>query len=114
MPRSLASLRLACALPLPCTATSGSRPIAVPALHCLTVGRCIPLALSQVVEVLYDAAHKQKWLLDRLQGFIDEGDVLIFANQKARVDELCAALQAAGARCAAVAGEGAAQRLRRK
>lgn len=54
--------------------------------------------------MVYDAAHKQKWLLDRLQGFIDEGDVLVFANQKARVDELCAALQAAGARCAVGTG----------
>ncbi|KAL4424909.1 hypothetical protein ABPG77_009638 [Micractinium sp. CCAP 211/92] len=61
--------------------------------------------IKQVVEVLYDAAHKQKWLLDRLQGFIDDGDVLIFANQKARVDELCAVLQAAGARVASIHGD---------
>ncbi len=37
---------------------------------------------SQVVEVLHDAGMKQKWLLDRLQRFIDDGDVLVFANQK--------------------------------
>lgn len=61
--------------------------------------------IKQVVEVVYDVAHKQKWLLDRLQGFIDEGDVLVFANQKARVDELCAALQAAGARVASIHGD---------
>jgi hypothetical protein len=29
---------------------------------------------------------------------VDDGDVLIFANQKARVDELSAALLAAGAK----------------
>lgn len=60
------------------------------------------LPTLQVVEVLYDAAQKQKWLTDRLQQFIDDGDVLVFANQKARVDELTAALQAAGARCGTV------------
>lgn len=37
----------------------------------------------QVVEVLHDVGMKQKWLLDRLQRFIDDGDVLVFANQKA-------------------------------
>lgn len=67
--------------------------------------RCPSLSLpplpAQVVEVVHDLGSKQKWLLDRLQGFVDDGDVLVFANQKARVDELTAALQAAGARCAA-------------
>lgn len=38
---------------------------------------------QQVVEVLHDVDMKQKWLLDRLQRFIDDGDVLVFANQKA-------------------------------
>ena len=52
----------------------------------------------QVVEVLHDASSKQQWLLGRLQQFVDDGDVLIFANQKARVDELRAALLAAGAK----------------
>jgi hypothetical protein len=52
----------------------------------------------QVVEVVHDIGSKQKWLLDRLQRFVDDGDVLIFANQKARVDELAAVLAAAGAR----------------
>lgn len=32
---------------------------------------------------------------------LQAGDVLVFANQKARVDELAAALQGAGARCGA-------------
>ena len=51
-----------------------------------------------MVEVLHDASGKRQWLLGRLQQFVDEGDVLIFANQKARVDELNAALLAAGAK----------------
>lgn len=48
--------------------------------------------------MVHDIGSKQKWLLDRLQRFVDDGDVLIFANQKARVDELAAVLAAAGAR----------------
>lgn len=32
--------------------------------------------------MLHDVGMKQKWLLDRLQRFIDDGDVLVFANQK--------------------------------
>ena len=54
--------------------------------------------IRQVVEVLPDAGAKQRWLLERLQGFVDEGDVLVFAAQRARVDELAAALGGAGAR----------------
>ena len=49
----------------------------------------------QVVDVVA-AAEKLPWLLTRLPGFIDAGDVLVFANQKAQVDELTAKLQAAG------------------
>ena len=49
----------------------------------------------QVVDVMA-ANAKLQWLLARLPGFIDAGDVLVFANQKANVDELTAKLQAAG------------------
>lgn len=38
------------------------------------------------------------WLAGKVQEFIDQGDVLVFANQKARVDELTAKLKAAGVR----------------
>ena len=51
----------------------------------------------QVVEVV-PAAEKLAWLLGRLPGFIDAGDVLVFANQKAQVDELAAKILAAGFR----------------
>ncbi|PSC74148.1 DEAD-box ATP-dependent RNA helicase 24 [Micractinium conductrix] len=61
--------------------------------------------ITQMVEVVHDIGQKQKWLLDRLQSFIDGGDVLIFANQKAKVDELAAALAGAGARVAAMHGD---------
>lgn len=67
-------------------------------LACLPLDLTPPPSKTQVVEVVHDLGSKQKWLLDRLQRFIDDGDVLVFANQKARVDELAAALQAAGAK----------------
>ena len=53
----------------------------------------------QVAEVVEQDA-KWAWLQARLASFIDEGDVLIFAATKARVDELTAQLQAAGIKCA--------------
>jgi ATP-dependent RNA helicase DDX42 len=65
---------------------------------CICWRPCCLFLLLQVVEVLHDASSKQQWLLGRLQQFVDDGDVLIFANQKARVDELSAALLAAGAK----------------
>lgn len=38
------------------------------------------------------------WLKVQLPAFIDAGDVLVFANQKARVDDVCQQLAAAGFR----------------
>lgn len=43
-------------------------------------------------------AGKFVWLQARLQGFIDDGDVLVFASTKVRVDELSQQLQSAGVR----------------
>eukprot|EP00884_Botryococcus_braunii_P014055 jgi/Botrbrau1/22650/Bobra.176_1s0072.1 len=60
--------------------------------------------IKQVVEVVEEAA-KMEWLLSRLAGFIDQGDVLVFANQKARVDEINAKLQAKGFRSKAIHGD---------
>lgn len=48
------------------------------------------------VQVLPTDAAKMPWLQHRLPEFIDAGDVLVFANQKARVDEITRTLQAAG------------------
>lgn len=45
-------------------------------------------------------AAKLRWLAGRMDGFVDEGDVLVFANKKAKVDELLASLTSNGAiRC---------------
>jgi hypothetical protein len=57
---------------------------------------------TQVAEVLEQDA-KWAWLQARLASFIDQGDVLIFAATKARVDELTAQLQAAGVKWAFLA-----------
>ena len=48
---------------------------------------------------------KLDWLLARLPGFIDEGDVLLFAGQRAKVDEVTAALTAAGFKAGAIHGD---------
>ena len=55
-------------------------------------------ALLQVVDVVDNDDAKKVWLMSRLQALIDQGDVLIFASQKARVDQLCDQLKAAGIR----------------
>ena len=53
----------------------------------------------QVAEVVADEAGKQAWLLSHLPSFIDHGDVLVFAGQKARVDELTDKLKVLNFRC---------------
>ncbi|KXZ52714.1 hypothetical protein GPECTOR_8g109 [Gonium pectorale] len=59
----------------------------------------------QVVEVLPDEAAKSAWLAAALPGLIDEGDVIIFAGQRARVDALTEQLRAAGVRVGAIHGD---------
>ena len=44
--------------------------------------------VRQSVEVLAGDAMKFNWLDTHLSGFVDTGEVLIFANQKHRVDEI--------------------------
>ena len=44
--------------------------------------------------------QKDQWLMSKINSFVDRGDVLVFANQKTRVDMLCDKLKAAGIRCA--------------
>ena len=56
---------------------------------------------AQVVEVLAGDVQKDQWLMSQINSFVDRGDVLVFANQKTRVDMLCDKLKAAGIRCAA-------------
>ncbi|GIL70856.1 hypothetical protein Vretimale_3928 [Volvox reticuliferus] len=59
----------------------------------------------QEVEVLADDTTKSGWLSTALPGLIDEGDVIIFAGQRSRVDALSEQLRAAGVRVGAIHGE---------
>ncbi|WOL04025.1 DEAD-box ATP-dependent RNA helicase 24 [Canna indica] len=44
--------------------------------------------ITQVVNVIPSDAEKMPWLLEKLPGMIDDGDVLVFASKKATVDEI--------------------------
>ncbi|GJN08069.1 hypothetical protein PR202_ga25957 [Eleusine coracana subsp. coracana] len=61
--------------------------------------------IKQVVNVLPSDAEKMPWLLEKLPGMIDDGDVLVFASKKARVDELEKELNQRGFRIAALHGD---------
>jgi ATP-dependent RNA helicase DDX42 len=49
--------------------------------------------IRQVAEVVATDEVKLQWLLERLPRFIDEGDVLVFANQKLKVETVEAKLK---------------------
>ena len=53
----------------------------------------------QVVEVVQEQA-KLEWLLSRLPAMIDSGEVLVFANQIVRVEEVAEKVKSAGHRSA--------------
>jgi ATP-dependent RNA helicase DDX42 len=61
--------------------------------------------IKQVVNVLPSDAEKMPWLLEKLPGMIDDGDVLVFAAKKARVDEIESQLNQRGFRIAALHGD---------
>ena len=56
------------------------------------------MTMVQVVDVVVDETGRLSWLSEHLPAFIDNGDVLIFASQKAKVDELTGRLKAQGCR----------------
>ncbi|XP_051118766.1 DEAD-box ATP-dependent RNA helicase 24 isoform X1 [Andrographis paniculata] len=61
--------------------------------------------ITQVVEVIPSDTEKMPWLLEKLPGLIDAGDVLIFASKKATVDEVESKLAETGFRVAALHGD---------
>ncbi|KAL7226945.1 hypothetical protein ACSBR1_021920 [Camellia fascicularis] len=61
--------------------------------------------ITQVVQVVPSDAEKMPWLLERLPGLIDNGDVLVFASKKARVDEIESQLAQMGFKVAALHGD---------
>ena len=51
----------------------------------------------QVAEVV-EPGQKLEWVAARLQGWIDQGDVLVFANQRHQVEVLTDKLKSRGFR----------------
>ncbi|KAK9816276.1 hypothetical protein WJX74_010687 [Apatococcus lobatus] len=61
--------------------------------------------IHQVVDVVADEAGRLSWLVAHLPAFIDNGDVIVFVSQKAKVDELTGRLKAQGCRAVAIHGD---------
>ena len=61
--------------------------------------------VAQRVEVLPSEAARLPWLLDRVAGWVDAGEVLVFASRTATCGGVAAALTAAGVRAAAMHGD---------
>ncbi|KAH6811215.1 P-loop containing nucleoside triphosphate hydrolases superfamily protein [Perilla frutescens var. frutescens] len=61
--------------------------------------------ITQIVHVMPSDTEKLPWLLEKLPGMIDEGDVLVFASKKAAVDEVEAQLIQSGFKVAALHGD---------
>lgn len=61
--------------------------------------------ITQVVTVLPSDEEKLPWLLNKLPGLIDEGDVLMFASTKVRVEEVENRLRERGFKVAALHGD---------
>ncbi|KAK4492640.1 hypothetical protein RD792_003458 [Penstemon davidsonii] len=61
--------------------------------------------ITQVVEVIPSDAEKLPWLLEKLPGMVDQGDVLVFASKKATVDEVESQLAQKGFKVAALHGD---------
>ncbi|XP_077217791.1 P-loop containing nucleoside triphosphate hydrolases superfamily protein isoform X2 [Tasmannia lanceolata] len=61
--------------------------------------------ITQVANVIPSDADKMPWLLEKLPAMIDDGDVLVFANKKATVDEIESQLIQKGFKIAALHGD---------
>ncbi|KAH7578240.1 hypothetical protein ACOSP7_000549 [Xanthoceras sorbifolium] len=61
--------------------------------------------ITQVVHVIPSDTEKLPWLLEKLPGMIDDGDVLVFASKKATVDEIESHLAQNGFKVAALHGD---------
>lgn len=61
--------------------------------------------ITQIVHVMPSDTEKLPWLIEKLPGMIDEGDVLVFASKKAAVDEVEAQLLQSGFKVAALHGD---------
>ncbi|KAG0244900.1 ATP-dependent RNA helicase ddx42 [Actinomortierella wolfii] len=61
--------------------------------------------VTQIIEVLRDDSYKWNWLLDRLDGFVTQGSLLIFVSRKAGVIELTENLKNMGIQCECLHGD---------
>lgn len=61
--------------------------------------------ITQIVNVIPSDADKLPWLLEKLPGLIDNGDVLVFASKKATVDEIDTHLSQRGFKIASLHGD---------
>eukprot|EP00258_Populus_trichocarpa_P033194 XP_024449213.1 DEAD-box ATP-dependent RNA helicase 24 isoform X1 [Populus trichocarpa] len=61
--------------------------------------------ITQVVQVIPSDAEKLPWLIEKLPGMIDEGDVLVFASKKATVDDIESQLSQKAFKVAALHGD---------
>lgn len=61
--------------------------------------------ITQVINVITSDAEKMPWLLEKLPGLIDNGDVLVFASKKATVDDIENQLILQGFKVAALHGD---------
>jgi ATP-dependent RNA helicase DDX42 len=62
--------------------------------------------VRQVIEIFSDEDGKHRWLVDHVPSFVDEGEVLVFANQKNRVELLSEKIENLGiAKVAAIHGD---------
>jgi ATP-dependent RNA helicase DDX42 len=64
-----------------------------------------PQLQNQVINVLPTDAEKMPWLISNLQSMVDDGDVLVFASTKLRVEELESKLAERGFKVAALHGD---------
>ena len=60
---------------------------------------------AQTVELVPDDDAKAAWLRGAISGLVDEGEVIVFAGQRQRVEGVAEALKAAGVRVGAIHGE---------
>ncbi len=62
--------------------------------------------VKQIIEICGDDDGKQRWVIDHVASFVDEGEVLIFANQKNKVEFIAEMLGNLGiAKVAAIHGD---------
>eukprot|EP00210_Caulerpa_lentillifera_P006804 g6503.t1 len=73
----------------------------------ISVGRAgaVNEDIKQIVEVVASDMMKYLWLSNNLPTLVDAGEVLIFANQKSKVDEITSKLKEAGFRAEGIHGD---------